>query len=72
MGGANSNGLLAIDKIGSNFGFGRGGHSIGKNLGKGENGAIDGGFTRRGLMSNIGTITKEVISTSAALGFRIG
>ena len=57
-GGANGNVLLAIDKSGVNFGFGGGGHKIGQNFGKGEDGAIDGGFTRRGLVSNMGTIAK--------------
>ena len=50
---ANGNGLLAVKKSGSNFGFGGGGHDIGNNPGKGEYGAIDGIFTRRGLMSNM-------------------
>ena len=71
-GGANGNGLLAVDKSGANFGFGGGGHDIGKNLGKGEDGAIDGGFTRRGLMSNRGKISKEVIASGAAASFGIG
>ena len=57
-GGANGNGFLAVEKSGSNLGFGGGGHGIGKNLGKGEDGVIDGGFTRRGLVSNMGTIAK--------------
>ena len=56
-GGANGNSLLANEKSGANFGFGGGSHDIGKNLGKGEDGAIDDGFTRRGLMINRGTIT---------------
>ena len=51
-GGANGNGLLAVDKSGSNFGFGSGGHDIGNNIGKGEYGAIDGRFTRKGLIRN--------------------
>ena len=71
-GGVNGNGLLDIEKSGSNFGFGGRGHDIGKNLGKGEDGAIDGGFTRREFMSNRGTISKEVIATGADLRFGIG
>ena len=57
-GGANGNDLLAVEKSGANFGFGGGSHDIGNNLGKGEDGTIDGGLTRRGLMSNRGTIAK--------------
>ena len=34
-GGANGNGLLALEKSGSSFVFNGGGHDIGKNLGKG-------------------------------------
>ena len=65
-GGVNGNGLLAVEKSGDNFCFGGKGYDIGKNLGKGEDGGIDGGFTRRGLMSNRGTITKEVIAAGVA------
>ena len=57
-GGANGNGFLAVEKSGSSFGFDDGGHDIGNTLGKGEYGAIDGGFIRRGLISNWGTIAK--------------
>ena len=57
-GGANGNGLLTVEKSGSNFGFGGGGHYIANNIGKGEDGAIDGRFTRRGLANNMGTIVK--------------
>ena len=57
-GSANWNGLLAVEKSWSNFGFGGGGHDIEKNLGKGEDGAIDGGLTIRRLMSNRGTVAK--------------
>ena len=71
-GGANGNDLLDVEKSAANFGFGDGGHNIGKNLGKGEDGAIDGGFTRREFMSNRGTISKEVIATGADLRFGIG
>ena len=71
-GGANGNGLLAVEKSGSNLGFGGGGHDIGKNLGKGEDGVIDGGFTRRGLMSNRGTIDKEIIAAGVDSRFGIG
>ena len=39
-GGANGNGLLDVEKSAANFGFGDGGHNIGKNLGRGEDGAI--------------------------------
>ena len=39
--GANGNELLAVEKSGTNFGFGGGGHEIGEDLGKGEDGAID-------------------------------
>ena len=52
-GGANGNGFLAVEKSGSNFGFVGGGHGTRKNIGKGEDGAIDDGFTRRGLASNM-------------------
>ena len=41
-GGANGNVLFAVEKSSTNFGFGGGGRDIGKNLGKGEDGAIDG------------------------------
>ena len=71
-GGANGNDLLDVEKSAANFGFGDGGHNIGKNLGKGEDGAIDGGLTRRGLTSNRETIAKEVIAAGAPLGFGIG
>ena len=71
-GGANGNGILAVDNSGSNFGFGSRGHDIGNNIGKGEYGAIDGRFTRRGLMSNRGTIAKEVIAAGAASKFGLG
>ena len=54
------------------FGFGVGGHDIGKNIGKGGNGDIDGEFTRRGLISIRGMITKELIAASAASSFGIG
>ena len=70
--GANWNVLLAVEKSGSNLGFGGGGHDIGKNLGKGEDWAIDGRFTRGRLASNRGTIAKEVISASAASIFGLG
>ena len=65
-GSANGNGLLAVKKSGSNFRLGSEGHGIGNNIGKGEDGDIDGGFTLRGLMSNRLTIKKEVISAGAA------
>ena len=68
-GGANGNGLLAVENSGSNFGFGGGGHDIGKNLGNGEDGSNDGIFTRRGLMRNRVTIAKEVIAASADSSF---
>ena len=41
-GDAHGNGLLDVEKSGANFGFGGGGHDIGNNLGKGEDGAIYG------------------------------
>ena len=71
-GGVNGNGLLAVEKSGSNFVFGGGGHDIGKNIVKGGDGAIDGRFTGGGLASNRGTIAKEVISASAASIFGLG
>ena len=70
-GGANDNGLLVIEKSGANFGFGGRGHDIGKNIGKGEDGAINGRFARRYLMSNRGTISKEVIAAGAAAIFEL-
>ena len=44
-GGANGNGLLAVEKSSSNFGFGGRGHDTGKNIVKGEDESIDGRFT---------------------------
>ena len=71
-GGANGNFFLTVEKSGSNFGFDGGGDDIGKNLRKGEDGAIYGGFTIRGLVSNRGAIAKKVIAASAAASFGIG
>ena len=41
------------------------------NIGKGEDRAINNIFTRRGLMSDQGTIAKEVTATGAAAIFGI-
>ena len=71
-GSAYRNGLLAIVKSGTNFGFSSGRHHIVEDLGDGMNRAVKRGVSERWLGRVSGFVSKEIVATNAAASAGFG